>query len=351
MKLGVKKFWHIIKTAVKEWLDDDPFREGAIICYYAILSLPGLLIIIVWSLGHFYGQDAVSGQISNQIGGVLGQDQAAYIQNLISNAYLDADAMWYMQIIGVFALIFGATTLFFQFQKSLNNIWHVTADAGKGLKRLIVNRANSMGLILVIAFLMLISLVLSSVVATFQDTLTRLIGGNWKFAIQMLNVVIGFGVITVLFALMFKILPDVEFSWKAVWIGAIFTALLFNLGKQGLSLYFSISEPGSGYGAAGTVILVMLWVNYTTLIVLLGATFTQVYAREMGYTIRPSKYAQWSTDYIVKHKDNLFPELMDERKKLLSELSKSIAKASYVNPDDKKLSVDRFLPKQEKTSS
>ena len=330
-----KKFWHTIQLTFREWMHSDPFRESAIISYYAILSLPGLMVIIAWSLAQVLGQQAISGEISRQITGALGSEQAIYIQKIITAAYLDANAKWYINIIGLAVLIFGATTFFFQLQKTLNNVWHVTPDVNNGIKRLLLSRANSMGLILVIAFLMLISLILSSILSVFHEGVEHLIGVEWKNTIQLTNIIISFLVITILFAIMYKVLPDVQFSWRAVWIGAMFTALLFNLGKYALSVYFGFSDPASGFGAAGTVILIMLWVNYTTLILLFGATFTQVFAKEYGYSIQPSRHAKWSESYILKHKDNLYPLVCKDDEETFRSLEETLAKGPYISPDQK----------------
>lgn len=334
--MKLKTFFSKLKTIIvktfKEWNAADPFRESAIMSYYAILSLPGLLIIIIWIVGKLFGQQAIEGELQQQISLALGSNQAQYVQVLVNNAYLDANAMWYMQVIGICVLVFGATTLFFQLQKTLNNIWNVEADTKNGLKKLILNRASSLGLIIVIAFLMLISLVLSSILNIFNKTIENLLGGDWKFLMEVINMGISFGVITVLFAMMFKFLPDIKFPWKAVWIGAIFTTLLFNLGKTALSYYFGIANPGSSFGAAGTIILIMLWINYTTLILLFGAKFTQVYAREMGYTIRPAKHARWSVAYISEHRSYIFKKLINQGDKELAELDRKIAKGPYRKP-------------------
>ena len=328
------KFWSIIVKTFKEWNASDPFRESAIMSYYAILSLPGLLIIIIWLVGKLFGQQAVEGELQAQISSALGPRQATYIQELVNNAYLDANAMWYMQVIGICTLVFGATTLFFQLQKTLNNIWNVQANIKSGIKKLVLNRASSLGLIIVIAFLMLISLVLSSLLNVFHRTIENILGGDWKSLMTVVNMVISFGVITVLFAMMFKFLPDIRFPWSAVWIGAIFTTLLFNLGKTALSYYFGVSDPGSSFGAAGTIIIIMVWINYTTLILLFGAKFTQVYARKTDCPILPAKHAAWSEDYIAAHRSNIFEKLVNNGNEELAELDQRIAKGRYRTPGE-----------------
>src|SRR5690606_14972323 len=161
------------------------------------------------------------------------------------------------------------------------------------LKKLLVDRASSLGLILVIAFLLLISLVLSSVIASISNFITRNFGEGMYVVIEGVNLLLGVGIVTLLFAMMFKFLPDVEIKWRSVWIGALVTSILFAIGRLLLGLYFGIADPGSSFGTAGTVILIMLWVNYTCLILFFGAEFTKVFAQNYGHPIKPSKHAKW----------------------------------------------------------
>ncbi len=261
--------------------------------YNAIFALPGLLIIIIWTTSHFFGEEAVNGEVRRQLQGIMGYDGAKSIQDIITGALVDKENFW-MKALGVATLIFGATSLFFQMQSTLNNLWDVEATPKKAWQKFILDRANSLGMILMIAFLLLISMVLSSLIGLANGLITKYFGLDTYLIIQITNFLLGLGVVTVLFAMMFKILPDVEIKWKSVWIGALVTAILFNLGKMAMSFYFEISNPTSVFGAAGTVILLMMWINYSCQLIFFGAEFTKVYALRKGHSIVPSKHATWT---------------------------------------------------------
>ncbi|MCD9856589.1 YihY/virulence factor BrkB family protein [Epilithonimonas sp. JDS] len=289
----LKSFWEILKETFNEWTSSSASKDSASMAYNAIFALPGLMIIIIWSAGHFFGEEAVNGEIRRQIQGVIGYDGAKSIQDIIASAMIDKENFW-MKALGVATLVFGATSLFFQMQTSLNNLWDVEAAPKKAWQKFILDRANSLGMILIITFLLLISMVLSSVIGLANGLITKYFGLEAYVLIQGSNFILGFAVITVLFAIMFKVLPDVEIKWKSVWIGAIVTALLFNVGKMLMSFYFDMSKPTSVFGAAGTVILLMMWINYSCQLIFFGAEFTKVYAVRKGHKIIPSKHAKWS---------------------------------------------------------
>ena len=241
----------------------------------------------------------MNGEIRRQIQGAVGYNGAKSIQDIIASAMVDKENFW-MKALGVATLVFGATSLFFQMQTTLNNLWDVEAAPKKAWQKFILDRANSLGMILVIAFLLLISMVLSSVIGLANGLITKYFGVEAYVLIQGSNFILGFAVITVLFAIMFKVLPDVEIKWKSVWIGAIVTALLFNVGKMLMSFYFDMSKPTSVFGAAGTVILLMMWINYSCQLIFFGAEFTKVYAYKKGHKIIPSKHARWSKSKLYR---------------------------------------------------
>jgi membrane protein len=311
LRINPKSIWQMLVATAKEWNADDPFRQSAIIAYYAIFSIPGLLMIIIWTAGAIFGAEAIRGELSAQISGIMGAEAAKGIEDLLTNAELNQSS-FIMKAIGVLTLVFGATTLFFQLQKSLNYIWEVEADPNNGIKKLVIDRASSLGLILVIAFLLLITLVLSAIISVIGNWMERNFGEYFLYLIQVINFVISLGVVSLLFAVMFKFLPDVDISWRSVWVGSVVTAVLFVIGKTLLGLYFGYADPSSSFGAAGTIILVMLWVNYTCLILFFGAEFTQVHARKYHHKIRPSKHAKWRAEHILAQseeqpeKDNNF---------------------------------------------
>lgn len=288
----IKRGWKILKKTFEYWNNSSASKDSAGMAYYAIFSLPGLLIIVIWISGLFFGDEAVRGEITDQASGIAGKDIADSLQSMVLSAVWDHQNIW-MKILGICTLIFGATTLFFHMQRSLNLLWEVEAEPKKAFQKYIIDRANSLGMILIIAFLLLISLILSSVLGLANNWITRNFGLETFIFAQVLNVVISFLVVIVLFASMFKILPDVEIEWRSVWIGALVTAVLFSIGKFLLGYYFELSKPTSIFGAAGTIILLMMWINYTCQIVFFGAEFTKVYAREMGHSIKLSSHAKW----------------------------------------------------------
>ncbi len=297
----LKFYWEVLKETFKEWNSSNASGDSASIAYYAIFSIPGLLIIIIWIAGNFFGQEAIQGQISSQINSVLGTEAAKSIEDMIASALIDKDNV-IMKTVGVFTLIFGGTTVFFQLQKSLNTLWDIEAAPKKALVKFILDRANSLGMILVIGFLLMITMVLSSAISLLNNYITYRLGLETYILMELVNYVIGFILVVLVFAFMFKVLPDVEISWKSVWLGAILTAVLFTLGKFLLSLYFSELKPTSVFGTAGTIVLIMMWINYSCMLVFFGAEFTKVYSERKGYKIIPSKHAKWSAQKLYEQK-------------------------------------------------
>lgn len=278
MQFKFKDTGRLLKTTYKEWNAKDPFRESAVIAYYAIFSMPALLVIVIALAGLFFGREIVSGHIYKEVSSAMGKDTADQMKGMIQNAST-AQKSILATIIGVITLLFGATGVFAQLQKSLNIIWEVKADATKqGIMATLKTRLFSFGLIASIGFLLLISLVVTSMLSA----LSAWVKANWPdymlYVFYVINFIVSFGVITVLFALIFKILPDAKIKWRHVWIGSMVTALLFVIGKFALGLYFGKAEPGSVYGAAGSIVLILLWVSYSSMILFFGAEFTKSFA-------------------------------------------------------------------------
>lgn len=288
-----KFLWEVLKDTFKEWNSSSASNDSASLAYYAIFSIPGLLIIIIWIAGYFFGEEAIQGEISNHINGLMGNDVSKSIENMIAGALIDKENI-FMKIIGIGSLVFGSTTLFFQLQKSLNNLWDVEAAPKKALVKFLLDRANSLGMILILGFLLMITMLLTSLISIFSNFISGYFGFETYILIEIVNLAIGFGIVMLLFALMFKVLPDVQITWKSVWTGAFLTTILFTLGKYLLSLYFGEFKPTSTFGAAGTVILIMMWINYSCMLIFFGAEFTKIYAYKKGHTIEPSKHAKWS---------------------------------------------------------
>jgi membrane protein len=291
MKKRLLNFWKLIKTAFKQWNAKDPFRESAIIAYYAIFSLPGLLVVIITLAGYFFGNKEVSTYLSDQIASAMSQDTARQMQVVIDKAY-DEDQSVIATIIGILTILLGATGVFIQFQKSLNFIWGVKADASQsGIIQLLKARLFSLGLIITIAFLLLISLVITTALSALGGFIQSQLPDYIMVVFHALNFIFSLAIITLLFAMMFKFMPDAKIRWNTVWIGSILTSLMFVLGKSGLGIYFGQANPGSGYGAAGFIILILLWTSYSSMIVFFGAEFTRAYSDFKYGTPEPSNHA------------------------------------------------------------
>lgn len=291
MKISFKRIFTIFKTAFQAWNSKDPFRESAVIAYYSIFSLPGLLVVIITFAGYFWGRDAVNNQILSQISVTMGVDTAEQIRNMILKASETKKTVW-AAIIGSITIILGATGVFAQFQKSLNIIWDVKTDTKKsGIWNVIKVRLFSFGLTIAIAFILIVSLVVSASISALDNWLSNKFSDSYVIFLQIINFIFSLLILTVLFALMFKFFPDAKIKWRHVWIGSIVTALLFDIGKFGLGLYFGKADPGSGYGAAGSIILILLWVSYSSMIVFYGAEFTRAYAEWRDGKIAPDEKA------------------------------------------------------------
>lgn len=314
MKEKLLNFWKLLKRAGIQWNDKDPWRESAIIAYYAIFSLPGLLLVIITLAGYFFGEDRISDYINQQIADAMGKETSKQVQVVVDRAY-NEDQSLFMTIVGIATILFGATGVFFQFQKSLNFIWDVKPDAMAGIWQVVKARLFSFGLIITIAFLLLISLVITTLLAALGSYIQK----NWPdyimFLFHAVNFLFSFAIITFLFAIMFKYLPDAKIRWQTVWIGSALTALLFVVGKTALGIYFGQADPGSGYGAAGSIIIILLWTSYTSMIVFFGAEFTRAYSDfKYGPNVKPSRHGtkDKKAELIKKKEDELVKECTDD---------------------------------------
>ncbi len=295
MRTPIKKIFTVLKTAFVNWFAKDPLRESGIIAYYAIFSLPGLLVAILTLTGYFFGREAVNHQVAAEFTSTMGVGTANQIQDIIVQASRMRNSVL-ATVVGVITILVGATGVFVEFQNALNSIWGVKVDSNKsGIWQLVRIRLFSFGLIISIAFLLIVSLLVSALIAGFGAWLSGHFSDSFLVLLQLLNTVLSFLILSVLFALMFKILPDANIKWKHVWIGSFVTALLFGVGKYALGIYFSQVNPGTGYGAAGSIILIMLWVTYSSAIVLFGAEFTHAYANMFSGKVAPNEVATVET--------------------------------------------------------
>lgn len=265
----------ILLDAAKDWRDDKAPRLAAALSYYTAFSLPPLLVALVGIAGVVFGADVVSRRIVEQISGLIGPESAQLLNNAINEARQTTGTGWAVAI-GVIVLIFGASGVFGQLQEALNTIWEVQPKPGKGLWRLIQKRLLSFAAVLGAGFLLLVSLAVSAGIGA----LVELAGNIGRLApfLGVLDVIVSLLVITVLFALIFMYLPDVHIKWRDVWVGALITAGLFVVGKFAIGLYLGTSDVGSAYGVAGSLIIILVWIYYSSLIVFFGAEFTQVWS-------------------------------------------------------------------------
>jgi membrane protein len=275
--------------------------QSAVIAYYAIFSMPGLLVIVISVGSLFFKRDVITGQLFTQISSIMGIETAKQIQNMIITISQTNKSVL-ATIIGLITVLLGATGVFVELQKALNVIWEVKAKPRSAFFTLIRTRLFSFGLVLSVGFLLLISLTITTIIAVMGDWVMNHWPNIVLIIFYVLNFIISFGVVMLLFALLFKILPDAKIQWKHLWWGSILTAFLFILGKTAIGFYLSKTNPGSAYGAAGSIVLILLWVSYSSMIFFYGAEFTRAYADFFTGKVSPTEVAVKTTDKTdVKH--------------------------------------------------
>lgn len=287
--MNLQAIWKLLQETFKEWSDDKASRLAAALAYYTIFSIAPLLIIVIAIAGVVFGEDAARGQIVGQIQGLVGKDGAQFIQTAIQNANKPQTGV-IASIISVVVLLVGATGLFTELQDSLNTIWEVKPKPGRGVNNMIRLRFLSFAMVIGIGFLLLVSLVISSGLAALVKYFGNILPGI-DFLWRIVNFVLSFSITTALFGLIFKVLPDVKITWNDVFIGSVITSFLFSIGRFLLGQYLGNGSFGSTYGAAGSLVVLLAWVNYAAQILFFGAEFTQVYARKYGSGIVPTKDA------------------------------------------------------------
>jgi membrane protein len=285
-----RTFWSLIKEAVNDWSHDRAPRLGAALAYYTVFSLVPFLVVIIALIGMVFGEDAARSAILSQIATLVGEQSAAAIKDLIQRAEQPSTGLIATGL-AVVTLLFGASGVFGQLQDALNTVWGIEPKEGRGIWGFVKDRFLSFVAVLGTGFLLLVSLILSSALAAIGDWFSGLLPLP-ETVLHLLNFALSFAVITGLFALIFKILPDAKVAWKDVRVGAVLTAGLFTVGKYALGLYLGKSNVASAYGAAGSLVLILLWVYYSAQILLFGAEFTQVYANRFGEHIIPAPGAQ-----------------------------------------------------------
>jgi len=288
--LTAERLWRVLKQALAGWWNDNVPRMGAALAYYTLFALAPILIVAIAIAGLAFGPEAVRGEIVGQIEGLVGRDGALAVQAMLEGAAKPSSSIP-ATVIGVITFFLGATGAFLELQTDLDTIWRVKPKSrGNFLRALLLQRLISFGLVLGLAFLLLTSLVVSAALAAVHTYMGNTFPGV-TILWEALNVLVSLGVITLLFAMIYKILPDVKLAWSDVWVGAMVTAGLFTIGKFLIGLYLGTSGLGSTYGAAGSVIVVLVWVYYSSQIILLGAEFTREYVRQFSKQPAPEEFA------------------------------------------------------------
>lgn len=296
-------FWHVLKQSGSDFMDDKVLKLSAALAYYTIFSVAPMLIIIIFLCDLFLGKDAIEGNIYGQIQGLVGSDAASQIQAMIKNASLSGDMSW-ATIIGFGTLIIGATGVFAEIQDSINYIWRLKSKPKKnGLLRMLLNRLLSFSLVVSLGFILLVSLAINGLVELFSVLVVKLLPGKVTSGIlfSLADFIVPFIVIATLFAIIFKVLPDARIKWKDVRVGAVATAILFMIGKFAIGYYLGASKVTSTYGAAGSIVIILLWVYYSAAILYFGAVFTRNYVQYFGSRIYPNDYAVWIKQVEIPH--------------------------------------------------
>jgi membrane protein len=289
-RLSWKGIWEVLKNSFKGFSDDKVTKLGGSLAYYTVFSMAPMLVVIISLCGIFLGREAVEGQIYAQLAGFLGPDTAIQLQEIIKKASI-GDKGNIAMIIGIVTLLIGATSVFAEIQDSINTIWGLKPKPKRGWLKMLQNRFLSFSVIISLGFILLVSLAVTGLVDALSERLRASYPDVWVVVFYIFNQLLTFGIVSLIFAVVFKVLPDAKIRWKDVFAGSVVTALLFMIGKFGISFYISQSDVGSTYGAAGSLVVVLLWAYYSSLILYFGAEFTKAYAVKYGEEIHPNSYA------------------------------------------------------------
>lgn len=324
-KLTLKGLWKVLKDSFKGFSEDKVVKLSASLAYYTLFSMGPLLIVIIYLLSFFYGRADSEKSIYAQIERFVGSDTAMQLQQIITNASLEGKGTVAL-VIGIVTLLVGATTVFAEIQESINMIWGLKPKPKRGWLKMLQNRLLSFSVIISLGFLLLVSLGISAIIEGLSSRLQRAFPDVTVVLFYIFNLVITFSVITLLFGTIFKVLPDAKIKWKDVMAGAIATALLFMLGKFGISFYISQSNVGSTYGTAGSLVVLLLWIYYSAIILYFGAEFTKAYAVRYGADIRPDDYAVITKTVEVETGHDTMQDKHKEDKKEQKEAKKDVDK-------------------------
>ncbi|QJW90698.1 YihY/virulence factor BrkB family protein [Spirosoma taeanense] len=289
-RITPKTFWSILVDSYNGFTEDRGLKLSAALAYYTVFALAPLLVMIIALASVFFGEEAIQGQIFSEINELVGNEAARQIQEMIKQVQLSGKTTVAV-VTSVITLLVGATSVFVEIQDSINLIWRVKAKPKRGWVKLLCDRLLSSSLIISLGFLLVVSLIINGLILALSNRLTLYLPNITVFLVKLVNLIISLGVVTTLFGTIFKVLPDVKISWRDVRWGAIFTAMMFMLGRYLIGLYIETTGTGSTYGAAGSLIVILVWIYYTAAILYFGAEFTQVNADKNGRRIRPAEYA------------------------------------------------------------
>ena len=305
-KRFIKEIWTALKAAAKGFMSENCLKFSASLAYYTLFSLGPILVLMISLAGIFYGQEAIQGKVFSEVKGLIGPDAAAQIQQLVANLHLEGKSNTAL-IISTITLLIGATSVFGDLQDSINKIWHIRAKPKHSWIKVIKDRILSSSLVLSLGFLLVVSLVVNGVILAFTNQLQRYIPDITVYLMNSINFILSFLIIFVLFSIIFKVLPDVKISWKSVRSGAVFTTILFIIGRFFIGLYLQLSGTQSTYGAAGSIVVVLLWVYYTAAILYFGVVFTREYAVVRNVPIQPADYAVHIEENEIEKEVNTVP--------------------------------------------
>ncbi|MGJ8619462.1 MAG: YihY/virulence factor BrkB family protein [Methylophilaceae bacterium] len=275
--------------SLKNWLADDPFTHSAAAAYYAIFSFPGLIIIVMSVAALVFDQRQIDDLVTNQITQVLGRDIARSLNEIVIDTQYKDTGKWAL-LVGMLTLSFGATGLFAHLQRSLNNVFDVEVSQSSGIFAFFKTRLISFGMVLILGLLLLMSLLLTAAISLLNDWISAQFSASFTVFVNIANILTSFSIVILLFTLIYKILPDANIHWRSSLMGGILATILFEIGEYSLNIYFNIAEPESSFGAAGSLVLLMLWVSYSCMILLIGAEYCKVYEQvKYNQTIIPSK--------------------------------------------------------------
>ncbi len=307
MKITFKGIWEVLKNSFSGFSNDRILKLSAALAYYTVFSVGPLLIVIVYLCSFFFGKQAVEGNIMGQIQGFVGHDAAVQLQDIIKNAAVSGKGTIAITM-GIITLVIGATSMFSEMQDSINMIWELKTKPKSAIWLFIKTRLLSFGVIGSLGFLLLVSLAVSGVIEALSTRLQSHFHQVTVIVFYVLDLVINFVVISVLFGVIFKVLPDAKIKWRDVVAGAIATAVLFMLGKFAISFYITKTKVSSSYGTAGSLVVLLVWVYYSSVILYFGAEFTKAYALKYGGHIMPSDYAVIAKTVEVEHEDKSIQE-------------------------------------------